>query len=89
MCSGSTYTQVGSGYKVSESLPVGIYSISLTMTGYHLDKYADKFVFPYKMYGLQEDFIDYVIKTYSNTEGTWESCLLVQKVLERLSQLKN
>lgn len=63
MCSGSTYTQVGSG---SESLPVGI---SLTMTGYHLDKYADKFVFPYKMYGLQEDFIDYVIKTYSNTEG--------------------
>lgn len=40
MCSGSTYTQVGSGYKVSESLPVGIYSISLTMTGYHLDKYA-------------------------------------------------
>ena len=69
MCSGSTYTQVGSGYKVSESLPVGIYSISLTMTGYHLDKYADKFVFPYKMYGLQEDFIDHVIKTYSNTEG--------------------
>lgn len=60
MCSGSTYTQVGSGYKVSESLPVGIYSISLTMTGYHLDKYADKFVFPYKMYGLQEDFIDHV-----------------------------
>lgn len=49
MCSGSTYTQVGSGYKVSESLPVGIYGISLTMTGYHL----------------------------------------VQKVLERLSQLKN
>lgn len=69
MCSGSTYTQVGSGYKVSESLPVGIYSISLTMTGYHLDKYADKFVFPYKMYGLQEDFIDHVIKTYNNTEG--------------------
>lgn len=69
MCSESTYTQVGSGYKVSESLPVGIYSINLTMTGYHLDKYADKFVFPYKMYGLQEDFIDHVIKTYNNTEG--------------------
>ena len=69
MCSGSTYTQVGSGYKVSESLPIGIYNISLTMTGYHLDKYADKFVFPYKIYGLQEDFINYVIKTYNNTEG--------------------
>ena len=62
MCSGSTYTQVSSGYSVEQSLPVGIYSICLTMTGYHLDKYADKFVFPYKMYGLQEDFIDHVIK---------------------------
>lgn len=52
MCSGSTYTQVSSGYSVEQSLPVGIYSICLTMTGYHLDRYADKFVFPYKMYGF-------------------------------------
>ena len=58
MCSGSTYTQVSSGYSIEQSLPVGIYSICLTMTGYHLDRYADKFVFPYKMYGLQ------------NTKGT-------------------
>lgn len=39
------------------------------MTGYHLDRYADKFVFPYKMYGLQNEFIDHVIKTYHATEG--------------------
>ena len=69
MCSGSIYTQVDSDYKVSESLPIGIYNINLTRTGYHLDKYADKFIFPYKIYGLQEDFIDHVIKTYNNTEG--------------------
>lgn len=69
MCSGSTYTQVSSDYKISGSLPIGIYSISLTLTGYHLDKYADKFVFPYKIYGLQDDFIDHVIKTYNNTKG--------------------
>ena len=69
MCSGSTYTQVSSGYSVEQSLPVGIYSICLTMTGYHLDRYADKFVFPYKMYGLQNEFIDHVIKTYHATEG--------------------
>lgn len=69
MCSGSIYTQVDSDYRVSESLPIGIYNINLTKTGYHLDKYADKFIFPYKIYGLQEDFIDYVIKTYNNTEG--------------------
>lgn len=67
MCSGSTYTQVSSGYSVEQSLPVGIYSICLT--GYHLDRYADKFVFPYKMYGLQNEFIDHVIKTYHATEG--------------------
>lgn len=30
MCSGSTYTQVSSGYSVEQSLPVGIYSICLT-----------------------------------------------------------
>lgn len=69
MCSGSTYTQVSSGYSIEQSLPVGIYSICLTMTGYHLDRYADKFVFPYKMYGLQNEFIDHVIKTYHATEG--------------------
>lgn len=69
MCSGSTYTQVSSGYSVEQSLPVGIYSICLTMTGYHLDRYADKFVFPYKMYSLQNEFIDHVIKTYHATEG--------------------
>lgn len=69
VCSGSTYTQVSSGYSVEQSLPVGIYSICLTMTGYHLDRYADKFVFPYKMYGLQNEFIDHVIKTYHATEG--------------------
>lgn len=69
MCSGSIYTQVDSDYKVSESLPIGIYNINLTRTGYHLDKYADKFVFPYKIYGLQKDFVDHVIKTYNNTEG--------------------
>lgn len=69
MCSGNTYTQVNSGYSVKETLPIGIYSICLTMTGYHLEKYANKFVFPYKMYGLQEEFIDHVIKTYHATEG--------------------
>lgn len=70
MCSGDTYTQVSSDYSVEETLPVGIYSICLTMIGYHLEKYANKFVFPYKMYGLQEEFIDHVIKTYHATEGS-------------------
>lgn len=69
MNSGSVYTEMGSGYEVSESLPVGVYNVNLTRTGFHLDKYADKFIFPYKVYGLQEDFIEHVIKTYNNTTG--------------------
>lgn len=69
MCSRDTYTQVNSDYSVEETLPVGVYNIGLTMTGYHLEKYANKFVFPYKIYGLQEEFIDHVIKTYHATEG--------------------
>lgn len=69
MNSGSVYTEIGSGYEVSESLPVGVYNVNLTRTGFHLDKYADKFIFPYKVYGLQEDFIEHVIKTYNNTTG--------------------
>lgn len=69
MNSGSVYTEIGSGYEVSESLPIGVYNINLTRTGFHLDKYMDKFIFPYKVYGLQEDFIEHVIKTYNNTTG--------------------
>lgn len=89
MCSGSTYTQVSSGYSVEQSLPVGIYSICLTMTGYHLDRYADKFVFPYKMYGLQNEFIDHVIRRITLQKAISELCLLVQRALERLLPLRN
>jgi hypothetical protein len=33
-----------------DSVPVGIYNVGLSMTGWYLEKYADKFVFDYKMY---------------------------------------
>lgn len=67
MYSGNIYNQVSPDYKVEKTLPVGIYNICLTKNGFHLEKHADKFVFPYKMYGLQEEFIDHVIKTYHAT----------------------
>lgn len=69
MSSDNTYRQVDSDYKVEENLPVGIYSMCLTKMGFHLEKYAEKFVFPYKVYGLQNEFIDHVIKTYNATSG--------------------
>lgn len=51
-CSGNTYTRITSGYGVENHLPVGVYNIHLTMTGFHLERYADKFTFPHKIYGL-------------------------------------
>lgn len=67
MYSGNIYNQVSPDYKVEKTLPVGIYNVCLTKNGFHLEKHADKFVFPYKMYGLQEEFINHVIKTYHAT----------------------
>ena len=68
-CSGNTYTRITSGYGVENHLPVGVYNIHLTMTGFHLERYADKFTFPHKIYGLQREFIDHVTKTFRSTEG--------------------
>ena len=34
------------------------------MIGFYLEKIAGSFVFNYKLYGLNQDFINYVLKTY-------------------------
>lgn len=39
------------------------------MTGFYLSKIAESFTFGYKLYGLNQKFIDYVLKTYENTTG--------------------
>lgn len=69
MVSGNTFTQVSSDYRMEKALPVGIYNICLTREGFRLEKYADKFIFPYKMYGLQTEFIEHVLRTYHATSG--------------------
>ena len=56
-----------------DTIPTGVYNIILRkgMGGisWELEKCSDKFDFSFKLYGLESDFIDYVIKTYNNTEG--------------------
>lgn len=61
----------GSATTVShpEGLPKGIYEVKLSMTGFYLSKIAESFTFDYKLYGLNQKFIDYVLKTYENTTG--------------------
>ena len=45
-----------------EGLPKGIYEVKVSMI-------AESFTFDYKLYGLNQKFIDYVLKTYDNTIG--------------------
>ena len=67
---GNTFSQ-GSSTTVShpEGLPKGIYEVKESMTGFYLSKIAESFTFDYKLYGLNQKFIDYVLKTYENTTG--------------------
>lgn len=69
MVTGNTYSQVDPNFKISEKLTPGIYNLELTMFGWKLSKFEDQFVFPYKLYSLENDFIDHVLKTYHNTTG--------------------
>ena len=67
---GNVFSQ-GSATTVShpEGLPKGIYEVKLSMAGFYLSKIAESFTFDYKLYGLNQKFIDYVLKTYKNTTG--------------------
>jgi len=49
-------------------IPVGVYKISMSKQGFYLEYVMSKFVFDYKIYGLQEDFINHVIKTYNEAQ---------------------
>lgn len=52
-----------------KGLPKGIYEVRESMAGYYLNKLGDSFVFNYKLYGINNDFIEHFVKTYSNTTG--------------------
>lgn len=67
---GNVFSQ-GSATTVShpEGLPKGVYEVKVSMTGFYLSKITESFTFDYKLYGLNQKFIDYVLKTYENTTG--------------------
>lgn len=67
---GSQYSQVEGDYNTVEKLPVGVYNINFNpMMGWSVSQYAKAFVFDYKVYGLQNEFIQYVLKTFKETTG--------------------
>lgn len=67
---GNVFSQ-GSATTVShpEGLPKGIYEVKVSMTGFYLSKIAESFTFGYKLYDLNQKFINHVLKTYKNTTG--------------------
>ena len=69
MVTGNSYSQVDPNFKITEKLTPGIYNLELTMFGWKLSKFADNFTFSYKLYNLESEFVDHVLKTYHNTTG--------------------
>lgn len=63
---GSTYT-LSDNTKQIDSLPSGIYVLNKSLFGFYLDKIEEKFEFGHKLYGLENGFIERVIKTWKST----------------------
>jgi hypothetical protein len=53
----------------SEKLPVGVYIAHESLMGMYLTRTADEFVFPYKVYGVEREFIERVKRTYRSTNN--------------------
>lgn len=67
---GSTFTRAEGEVSALPKLPKAIYTINFNpMAGWSIEHFADKFEFGYKIYGLQEEFIKYIINTWENTTG--------------------
>jgi hypothetical protein len=54
---------------LTEKLVPGIYIPGADMQGYYLTQYHEKYVFPYKVYGVNKSFIERVSKTFVHTTG--------------------
>lgn len=68
--SGNEYQRIEGECDNVETLPPGIYTVHLSdKKGWWLEYYREKFTFDYKIYGCDEGFISYFMKTYENTNG--------------------
>ena len=63
------FKKVNGDFSTIDRLPLGIYNVGLSLEGWYLEKYADEFTFDYKIYGLETEFCEHVIKTFENTTG--------------------
>lgn len=68
---GSEYTRVEGSISNVDTPPKGIYKITLDLRGFHLEYYDKEFTFDFKVYGIEHDFVEHVIKAYENTSGNF------------------
>lgn len=68
---GSNYKRVEGNISNIDVVPKGVYNIGLNLSGWYLERTADEFTFDFKLYGLQNKFIDYVLTSYNNTKGNF------------------
>jgi hypothetical protein len=54
---------------INETLSPGIYIPGLDLAGYYLTRYHEKYMFPYKIYGINHKFINRIGVSYQNTTG--------------------
>lgn len=73
----TNWIQIGSNYRLSEitqqrdKLPIGVYVVTVDpRTGeLYLNLSKPGFEFGYKLYGIEQGYVDRVVKTYKNTKG--------------------
>lgn len=70
------WSESGNNYQLrevstfKEQLRPGVYKVEFNpKTGFYLTQTQDDFSFPYKVYGIEKNFINRVVKTYHNTTG--------------------
>ena len=65
---GRKYNQIEDSVELINNLPKKVYSMCLDrFENIYLEEYAPEFHFDFKVYGLEHDFIDHVMKTFENT----------------------
>lgn len=55
------------GNRIYKEIPEGIWEPYSTMAGVFMTKIQDTFDFPHKIYGLEVDFIQHVVRTYQHS----------------------
>ena len=66
---GRNLSQVDGSVELIKDLPSKVYTIQSSMAGLYLEEYADSFHFDFKVYGMETQLTNHIMKTFENTTG--------------------